>query len=71
MAALEFTSRRTRAAGVSDASRPPDLSTATRRPQSRRENAIETGKTLLILVLLGLGIVALQYVLVFARGLLH
>jgi hypothetical protein len=71
MAALEFTSRRTRAAGVSDASRPPDLSTATRRPQSRRENAIETGKTLLILVLLGLGIVALQYVLVFVRGLLH
>ena len=71
MATLEFTSRRTRAAEVSDASSPTDRSTATRRPQSRRENAIETGKTLLILVLLGLGIVALQYVLVFARGMLH
>jgi hypothetical protein len=56
---------------VSEASSSPDRITATRRPQSRRENAIETGKTLLILVLLGLGIVALQYVLVFARGLLH
>ena len=71
MATLEFTSRRTRAAGVSEASSSPDRITATRRPQSRRENAIETGKTLLILVLLGLGIMALQYVLVFARGLLH
>ena len=71
MATLEFTNRRTRAAEVSDASSPTDRSTVTRRPQSRRENAIETGKTLLILVLLGLGIVALQYVLVFARGMLH
>jgi hypothetical protein len=71
MVPLEFASRRTRAAAVSQASSRPDRSCGSRRPQSRRENAVETARTMLILVLLGFGVVALQYVLVFARSLLH
>jgi len=71
MVPLEFAGRRTRAAAVSQASSRPDRSSGSRRPQSRRENAVETARTMLILVLLGFGIVALQYVLVFARSFLH
>ena len=71
MVPLEFTSRRTRAAAVSQASSQPDRSSGSRRPQSRGENAVEVARTMLILMLVGFGIVALRYVLVFARSVLH
>ena len=69
MALLDFARRRH--AGLSDAQRLPDRATGVGRQQSRGEIAVEVGKTMLILVLIALGIVALRYVLVLAYGVLH
>jgi hypothetical protein len=41
------------------------------RPQTRLENAREVGRTMLILALIAIGIVALRYVLNIAYGFLH
>ena len=71
MAVLEFRSRRSRAAALSHAPRHPNRDTGGRRPQSRVEAGVEVGKTMLILMLIALGVVALRYVLVLAYGFLH
>jgi hypothetical protein len=71
MAILEFASHRTRAAAVSQAPSHLDRNIEARRPQSRRENFREVGNTMLILMLVAIGIVALRYLLVVAYGLLH
>jgi hypothetical protein len=68
MAVLEFASRHTRAAAVSQAPSHPNRSTEVRRRQSWRENVLETGKTMLTLLLIALAIVALRYALVLAYG---
>jgi hypothetical protein len=71
MATVEATSRRIRAAAVSHMSdRPPDASEF-RRPQTRLENAREVGRTMLILGMIAIGIVALRYVLNIGYGFLH
>jgi hypothetical protein len=69
MALLDFASRR--AAGLSNAQHPPTRAVGTSRQQSRVEAAVEVGKTMLILMLVALGIVALRYALVVAYGVLH
>ena len=69
MALLEFARRRPPA--ILDARPLPNRAVGGSRQQSRVEVAAEVGKTMLILMLIAFGIVALQYVLVFARGFLH
>ena len=69
MASLDFARRRP--AGRSDAQRLPNRATGVGRQQSRGEIAVEVGKTMLILMLIALGVVALRYVLVLAYGFLH
>jgi hypothetical protein len=69
MALLDLAKRRR--AGLSHARRLPNRAVGTNRQQSRGEIAVEVGKTMLILMLVALGIVALRYVLVLAYGVLH
>jgi hypothetical protein len=69
MALLDFARRRP--AGFSYAQRPPERAVRASRQPSRVEIAIEVGKTMLILMLIALSIVALRYVLVLAHGVLH
>jgi hypothetical protein len=71
MASLEFARRRTRPAGPSLGPSLPNRAVGVGRQQSRGEIAVEVGKTMLILMLIALGIVALRYVLVLAYGVLH
>ena len=61
MSQLEATSRRIRAAAVSDQRHGGH-------PQTRLENVREVGRTMLILGLIAIGIVALRYFLVIAYG---
>jgi hypothetical protein len=56
---------------LSHAQRLPNRAVGTNRQQSRGEIAVEVGKTMLILMLVALGVVALRYVLVLAYGVLH
>lgn len=69
MALLDLAKRRP--AGLLHAQRLPNRTVGTNRQQSRGEIAVEVGKTMLILMLVALGIVALRYVLVLAYGVLH
>jgi hypothetical protein len=55
------------AASPAQADRPPYLA----RSQNRLENTVEVGKTMLVLTLVALGIVALRYMLVLADGILR
>ncbi|MBV8119623.1 MAG: hypothetical protein JO081_06775 [Alphaproteobacteria bacterium] len=68
MATVEATSRRIRAAAVSHTPDQRHGANEFRRPQTRLENACEVGRTMLILGLIAVGIVALRYVLVIAYG---
>jgi hypothetical protein len=69
MALLDLAKRRP--AGLSHARRLPNRAVGANRQQSRGEIAVEVGKTMLILMLVALGIVALRYILVLAYGVLH
>jgi hypothetical protein len=69
MALLDLT--KPRPAGLSQAQPLPNRAVGANRQQSRGEIAVEVGKTMLILMLVALGIVALRYVLVLAHGVLH
>jgi hypothetical protein len=69
MALLDLAKRRP--AGLSHAQRLPNRVVGTNRQQSRGEIAVEVGKTMFVLMLVALGIVALRYVLVLAYGVLH
>lgn len=72
MALLESTSHRTRTEPVLHAVNQPNrLPGAGRRRQAWLENLREVGGTMLTLMLVAIGIVALRYLLVFAYGLLH
>ena len=72
MALLESASHRARAAAVLHAVHQPNrLPLTTERPHTRLENLREVGATMLTLILVAIGIVALRYVLVLAYGLLH
>ena len=70
MAQLEFTSRRTRTAAVPHPPSQPNRASGVGRPQGRLENAREVGRTMLILGLIAVSIVALRYVMVMAYGFL-
>ena len=69
MALLEFGRRRP--VGLSHAQRAPNRAVGAGRQQSQLDIAIEVGKTMLILMLVALGIVALRCVLILAYGVLH
>ena len=71
MALLEFARRGTRAAGLPHGPNLANRTTGIGRQQTRGEIAVEVSKTMLMLLLIALGIVALRYVLVLAYGLLH
>ena len=71
MALLESTSRRTRAAALSSEENQPNRLPGVRRKQTGLENAREVATTMLILVLIAFGIVALRYLLVLAYGFLR
>jgi hypothetical protein len=69
MASLEFA--RHRPASLSHARHLPTRAFGADRSQRRLEYAIETGRTMLILMLVAAGIVGLRYVLVVAYGFLQ
>ena len=69
MALLDFSRRRP--VGLSHAQRASNRAIGVGRQQSRLDIAIEVGKTMLILMLVALGIVALRCVLILAYGVLH
>jgi hypothetical protein len=71
MALLEFARRRTGAVGRSPTPSLPNGAAGLGRQQSRMEAAAEVGRTLLILMLVALSIVALRYALVLAHRLLQ
>jgi hypothetical protein len=71
MTLLESTGGRTRAAGQSQAERQPNRLPGARRKQTGLENAREVATTMLVLVLIAFGIVALRYLLVLAYGFLR
>jgi hypothetical protein len=71
MALLESTSRRTRAAALSSEESQPNRLAGVRRKQTGMENAREVATTMLTLVLIAFGIVALRYLLVLAYGFLR
>jgi hypothetical protein len=71
MALLESTSRRTRAAAPSSEEGQSNRLPGARRKQTGLENAREVATTMLILVLIAFGIVALRYLLVLAYGFLR
>ena len=71
MALLEYTSRRTRAAVLSSEESQPNRLAGVRRKQTGLENVREVATTMLILVLIAFGIVALRYLLVLAYGVLR
>jgi hypothetical protein len=71
MATVEATSRRIRAAAVSLNSDQRGGASEFRRPQTRLENAREVGRTMLILGMIAIAIVALRYVLNIGYGFLH
>ena len=68
MALPDFTKRRT--APLSQARHLPNRAVNAGRQQSRAEILAEVGKTMLILILMGLGIVVLRYMLVLLHGFL-
>jgi len=69
MALLDFARRRP--AGLSHAPNRSDRAAGVGRQQSRIEIAVEIGRTMLILMLIALSIVALRYVLVLAHSVVH
>jgi hypothetical protein len=69
MALLEFARRRP--AGLSQAQILPGQAIGANRQPSRIEVAAEVGRTMLILILIAVGIVALRYVLVLAHSLVQ
>ena len=69
MALLDFARRRP--AGLSQAPNRSDRAAGVCRQQSRIEIAVEIGRTMLILMLIALSIVALRYVLVVAHSVVH
>jgi hypothetical protein len=71
MALWESTSRRTRAAALSSEERQSNRLPGVHRKQTGLENAREVATTMLILVLIAFGIVALRYLLVLAYGFLR
>jgi hypothetical protein len=68
MALPDLTKRWT--APLSQARRLPNRAGDAGRQQSRAEIVAEVGKTMLILILMGLGIVVLRYMLVLLHGFL-
>jgi hypothetical protein len=71
MALLESTSRRARAAALSSEESQSNRLPGIHRKQTGLENAREVATTMLILVLIAFGIVALRYLLVLAYGFLR
>ena len=69
MALLDFARRRP--AGLSHAPSRSDRAAGVGRQQSRIEIVVEIGRTMLILMLIALSIVALRYVLVVAHSVVH
>jgi hypothetical protein len=69
MALLEFARRQH--VGLSNAQRAPNRAVGAGRQQSRLDIAIEVSKTMLILMLVAFGIVALRCVLILAYGVLR
>ena len=69
MARLDFARRRP--SGFSHSPAVPDCPVLASPQQSRVEIAVEVGRTMLILMLIALFIVALRYVLVLAHGVVH
>jgi hypothetical protein len=66
---VELTRRRP--AAVTNAQPMPSRTIGNRQQQSRGEVAAEVGRTMLILILIALGIVALRFILAAAYGFLH
>ena len=71
MALLESISSRTRAAALSSEESQSSRLPGDRRKQTGLENAREVATTMLILVLIAFGIVALRYLLVLAYSFLR
>jgi hypothetical protein len=71
MASVEATSRQIRTAAVWHGPDQRHRAGPLRRPHTWPETALEVGRTMLILALIAIGIVALRYGLVMAYGVLH
>jgi hypothetical protein len=69
MSLPDFAKRQT--VPLSPAQHLPNRAVDAGRQQSRAEIVAEVGKTMLILILMGLGIVVLRYVLVLLHGFLN
>jgi len=70
MVPSEPTSRDSRSVAASHLGLQTKRASRLEHPQGQLANAVEVGKTMLILALVGIGIVALRYALVVAHGLL-